>query len=241
MAFAICYYLKYMIRLSLGKQKRIRKLAPFFFAQSLVHAVTGIGNDCSPKSMSSKLHRKQNKTNERNQMRRRKRSKQGKRITKKSIYLSPYNYDIYGRTGITEVMFRELYNSIAVCLAGLHEKRKKKLSDEMSLFITLTWLRLNTPLLHFSDEFKVSESLISRTIESVLQILASKMHFIHMSEELLKIGLLEFSNKFDNPVTISGQIDGTDHPRQRIHPGCLDFFRYDKQESFDLMSCVFFS
>ena len=66
-------------------------------------------------------------------------NKNGKRkkLSKTFLNLSPYDYDIYGRTGLTEDMFRELFEKIRPALVELSSKKKKKICDEMSLFITL--------------------------------------------------------------------------------------------------------
>ena len=188
----------------------------------------------STKSMFMKTVRKMEK-NERKKLNNKNREKKKKKLSKTFLNHSPYDNDIYGRTGLTKDMFRELYEKIRPNLVELYpkkKKKKKKICDEMSLFNALTWLRLYTPLLHFADEFKISEATISRTIDSVLPVLAANLHFIHMSEEVFEIGAIDFTDKNGKDVKIEGQIDCTDHPRYRVHPGSLDLFRFDKQEYF---------
>ena len=112
-----------MIRLH---NRPLKMMIPFVLVLLATHVITGIGNDCSPKSMYSKLHRKQNKTDARNESRGKNVQNKGKGSVRLLQIFLHITLTYIGRTGITEDMFRELYNSISVCLVGLHEKRKKK-------------------------------------------------------------------------------------------------------------------
>jgi len=158
------------------------------------------------------------------EVQRRVRQRPKKKARKPSIQrhsLKYSSYDIFERTGLFEDDFvdlkRKLFN-----LVGVH---KKHILDEgMQLLLVLHFLRENLKFKTVGDMYSISPATTKREI-----------HFLLPKVLAIVKDNIGFPLSFDGLYSVFGtvgDIDGTCHLRNRVHPGSLDYYRGDIKDYF---------
>ena len=128
----------------------------------------------------------------------------------------PLNFNLKTATGIEHSdldIITELVSDSVVPTTH----RRRMVPVNLQLIVTLTWLRRQFRFSELAQYFQISSSQCYRIVRSMIPHLVSSMNYIQLPESWPV-----------NELGCSGAIDGSTHPRNRIHPGQALLYRGDK-------------
>jgi hypothetical protein len=139
-------------------------------------------------------------------------------------------FDVFEETGIYEDMFEEIFGKIRYQITTSRRDTGRKsqtvLTPRVRLLMVLHWLCDHPRWSQLAKKFGVSRSVAYRDARWILPKL-----YVCVQGEIAWPKALPFGWE-----GVSGAIDGTAHPRSRVHPRQADWYRADK--GFNMMAQV---